>query len=90
VTNCSHRPHFFITFFKNFKAAFFLFVTKLLECFLLVIDGAPQVVQLAINLHEHLFECHRLWLVFKPSMRRFRISDANNWPKRCHQNLTVS
>ena len=56
----------------------------------LVIDGAPEVMSLAVDPQEISSRCHCQRLDFMPSILCFRISAANIGPKRCHQNRTAS
>ena len=63
---------------------------KAFEHFALVVDGPPQVMLLAVDLHENLVQVPPQWLDRIPETRRFRISAANIGPNLFHQNLTVS
>src|SRR5277367_5495757 len=62
-----------------------------LQNFALVIDGTPEMAELAVDLHEDLIQMPpplmkpRIW-----ATRLFSISPANIGPNRFHQNRTVS
>ena len=86
-------PCLFIVFLRNFKAAFLsrVFVTKLSKNLAFVIDGAPEIVPLAVDLHEDLRrDAIASGSISYPSIRLFRISEANMGPNLCHQYRTVS
>ena len=57
----------------------------------LMVDCAPQIAELAVDLHEHLIQVPApLRIADMCATRRLRISAANIGPNRFHQNRTVS
>jgi hypothetical protein len=86
----SMPPHRFLQEFQR-RLAISALRHKGFQHLAFVIDRAPEVVRLAVDLHEHLVE------VPPPLRRRShpldappRISAANIGPNRFHQNRTVS
>ena len=74
------------------------FCDKALEDFAFVINRAPEVVRLAVDVGFAALRvtyissrCHRQWVTPRIRLTRCRrMSLANIGPKRFHQNLTVS
>src|SRR5271170_5007525 len=81
--------------FKNFRAAALSrFAVTTVSYLLFVIDGTPEIVELAVDFHKHLAqnaEYQRHWVYPRMCATRFfLISSANMGPNRFHQNRTVS
>ena len=71
-----------------------LAVTTSLQHLAFMVDGAPKIAELAVDLHKHLIqmpaptEDRRAYVLFRT--RLLRISAANIGPNRFHQNRMVS
>ena len=55
-----------------------------------MVDGAPEVADLAVDLHKHLVQNASATELRMCATRRLRVSAANIGPNRFHQNRTDS